>query len=121
METASIGGAAHLVNFCGSDTMPGEKLTGTLGHGDVGNDNNNYYYYNNNNKNNNTNTNSSSSNSNSNNNNILYKCIVLYSFFTAVQSRYIYIYSSDCISLILCENDRACLYTCIYILYSNRI
>ncbi|CAE7447781.1 Nampt [Symbiodinium pilosum] len=23
METASIGGAAHLVNFCGSDTMPG--------------------------------------------------------------------------------------------------
>ena len=26
-----------------------------------------------------------------------------------------YIYSSDCISLILCENDRACLYTCIYI------
>ena len=62
METASIGGAAHLVNFCGSDTMPGEKLTGTLGHGDVGNENDD------NNNNNNTNSNSNSNNNNNNGN-----------------------------------------------------
>ena len=29
METASIGGAAHLVNFCGSDTMPGALALST--------------------------------------------------------------------------------------------